>query len=103
MTTRKTHDTLVTLGSSLEPEELYNPGHTAGTDTRDETVDPNDDRHDISATAHESLKEYVSDVSSGDASHQTLRRRNKGNTYQKMSQNIKIEISNKINFSKIEL
>lgn len=82
MTTRKTHDTLVTLGSSLEPEELYNPGHTAGTDTRDETVDPNDDRHDISATAHESLKEYVSDVSSGDASHQTLRRRNKGNTYQ---------------------
>ena len=79
---KKTHDTHITLGSNLDPEQLYNPGHVDGTNTRDDLADPAGERHDISKDAQESLKDYVSRVSAGDASHQSDRRHNKGNTYQ---------------------
>ncbi len=79
---KKTHDTHITLGNGLDPEQLYNPGHTAGTNTRDDLVDPAGERHDISADAQEAAQDYVSRVSAGEAVHQGVRRHNKGNTYQ---------------------
>ena len=81
MTTRKTHDTKVTLGGSLDPEELYNPGHAPGTDSRSETVTFNE-VEDLSNSAHESAADYTSRLSKGDAAHQVTRRLNKSNTYQ---------------------
>ena len=78
---KKTHDTKTTLSNDLDPESLYNPGHVPGSDDR-ETYVPIVDVFDISETAHETLKDYVSQVTSGEASHQGFRQLNKGNTFQ---------------------
>lgn len=84
--TRRTNDTRATLSNNLDPERLYETGFYSRTNRSATQEDPPqtirvDGSEDISRTSLETTADFASRLSTGEISHQPVRKIRRGNIF----------------------